>query len=307
MVLKHLTPTYLAFGTINVQYTMPGDDTPLTATATCSATGSTQSGAFVGLEDSAAGAVVNTVPVDANILRYDVCNTGIKIAYAPSGVVPESIPEFNSHPSLQLTGELRSANPTTGEMLVGINPTVGTVKIGANQAPGAYKGTYGTSNDATIGDPLLAVSGTSFQIAVFSIKQDGTVGAGNDITNFSAIRVRRNTAKYAVAETVPTFPRRVFGETFGPAMNYEVEDNTGRIWELGSTSFGVEKLDTNGNPLGGFSVNMVSLDDNNNPSEICNFRVRNDGTTYVRGLNISGMPVTIEPGTGYLKALTPGA
>jgi hypothetical protein len=76
-MILNLTPIYVAFGTITVQYTMPGNDGILTATATCSATGSTQSGAFVALEDSEAGAVANSVPVDANILRYDILNTGI--------------------------------------------------------------------------------------------------------------------------------------------------------------------------------------------------------------------------------------
>lgn len=87
MVLKNFTTTHVAFGTIIVQYTIPGNDGILTATATCSATGSTQSSAFVGLEESAAGAVANTVPVDANILRYDLDNTGIKISYVPAGSV----------------------------------------------------------------------------------------------------------------------------------------------------------------------------------------------------------------------------
>lgn len=88
-------------------------------------------------------------------------------------------------------------------------------------------------------------------------------------------------------------------------MNYELQDNTGYTWSLGTTTFGVEKLDTNGNPLGGFSVNMVSLDDNNNPSETCNLRVGYDGTTYVKGLNINGAPVTIDPATGHLIAGAP--
>jgi len=300
MVLTHLSPTYVAFGTITVQYTMPDDDRALTATATCSATGSTQSGAFVGLEDSAAGAVANTVPVDAIILRYNLYNTGIKISYAPIGSVLEPTPVYHSHPSLQLTGELRSANPTTGEMLIGIDPTAGSVKIGANQAPGAYKGTYGTSNGA-IGDPVLAVSGSTFPNAVFTIVQDAAGGVESDIKNYPALGVRSTTQKYDIADTVPTI-KSDFGEMFGAGMNYELQDNTGYTWSLGTTTFGVERLDANGNPLGGFSVNMVSLDDNNNPSEICNFRVRNDGTTCVRGLNLNGAPVTIDPATGYLIA-----
>lgn len=304
MVLPKLIPIYLAFGTINVQYTMPGDDTPLTATATCSATGSTQSGAFGALEESAADAVVSAVPVGANILRYDLYNTGIKISYAP-GSVAESTPVYYSHPSLQLTGELRSANPTTGEMLVGIDPTAGTVKIGSNQAPGNYKGIIsGNPNwDATIGEPLLAVSGSTFPNAVFTIKQDEPLGEDGDIKNYSALGARRTTQKYEIADTVP-ISKSVFGQMFGADMNYEVQDNTGYIWDLGNTTFGVEGLDANNNPQGGFSVNMVSLDDNNNPSETCNFRVGYDGTTYVKGLNINGAPVTIEPGTGYLIAGT---
>lgn len=87
-MILNLTPIYVAFGTITVQYTMPGNDGILTATATCSATGSTQSGAFVALEDSAAGAVANTVPDGAIISRYDLDNTGIKISYVPVGSVP---------------------------------------------------------------------------------------------------------------------------------------------------------------------------------------------------------------------------
>lgn len=305
MVLTHLTPIYIAFGTINVQYTMPGDDTPLTATATCSATGSTQSGAFVALEESAADAVANTVPVGANISRYELYNTGIKISYAPAGSVAEPTALFHSHPSLQLTGELRSANPTTGEVLVGIDPTVGSVKIGANQVSGNYKGTIsGNPNwDATIGDPLLAVSGSTFPNAVFTIKQDEPLGEDGDIKNYSALGARRTTQKYEIADTVP-ISKSVFGQMFGADMNYEVQDNTGSIWVMGNTNFGVEGLDANGNPQGAFSVNMVSLDDNNNPSEICNFRVGYDGTIYVKGLNLNGAPVTIEPGTGYLIAGT---
>jgi len=300
MVLTHLSPTYVAFGTITVQYTMPGDDTPLTATATCSATGSTQSGAFAAFEESAADAVANTVPVGANTLRYDLYNTGIKISYEPAGSVAESTPVYYSHPSLQLTGELRSANPTTGEMLVGIDPTAGTVKIGSNQAPGNYKGTYGTSN-GVIGNPVLAVSGSTFPNAVFTIVQDAAGGVESDIKNYPALGVRSTTQKYDIADTVPTI-KSDFGEMFGAGMNYELQDNTGYTWSLGTTTFGVEGLDANNNPQGGFSVNMVSLDDNNNPSETCNFRVGYDGTTYVKGLNINGAPVTIEPGTGYLIA-----
>lgn len=297
---KKLTPTYLAFGTINVQYTMQGDETILTATATCSASGSTQSAAFANLEDTAAVVVATITPSGANISSYDVCNTGIKIAYTPSGVVPESIPEFNSHPSLNLTGALRSSNASTGQGLLEINPEKGTISVGAEQLSGTYAGNYATSNPTPAGGPLLGVAGTSFPIGVFSIKQDGKVGAGNDITNRTALGVRRTTAKYAVADTVPTF-KSDFGETFGAGMNYEVQDNTGRIWELGSTSFGVERLDANDMPLGAFSVNMATLGAQNVPYETCNLRVAYDGTTYVRGLNINGMPVTIEPGTGYLK------
>jgi hypothetical protein len=303
MVQTKLHPTYLAFGTITVQYTMPDDDRLLTATATCSATGSTQSGAFVALEESAADAVANTVPVGANISRYDLYNTGIKISYAPGGTVPESTALFHSHPSLHLTGDLRSLNPITGEVLVGIDPTVGSVKIGANQVSGTYKATYGTSN-GKVQDPLLAVSGPTFPNAVFTRKQDEPVGVDIDIKNYTALGARRTTQKYAIAETVPTF-KSVFGEMFGADMNYEVQDNTGSTWVMGNTTFGVEGLDANGNPQGAFSVNMVGIDGQNDPFEICNLRVGYDGTTYVKGLNINGAPVTIEPGTGYLIAGAP--
>ena len=47
---------------------------------------------------------------------------------------------------------------------------------------------------------------------------------------------------------------------------------------------------------------MVGIDGQNDPFEICNLRVGYDGTTYVKGLNINGAPVAIEPGTGYLIA-----
>jgi hypothetical protein len=296
----NLTPTYLAFGTITVQYTVPGNDGILTATATCSATGSTQSGAFVALEESAAGTVANAVPVGANISSYDLYNTGIKIAYTPSGGGPESIPVYHSHPSLHLTGELRSVNPTTGEMLVGIDPISGSVKIGANQVSGTYKGTYGTSNDK-VQNPLLAVSGSIFPNAVFIIGERGSAGVDSDIKNYPAIGTRRTTKKYAIADTLPVISDDLDVVTFGAGMNYEVQDNTGYTWSLGTTTFGVEGLDANGNPQGGFSVNMVSLDDNNNPSETCNLRVGYDGTTYVKAFNLNGQIVTVDPATGYLK------
>lgn len=93
--------------------------------------------------------------------------------------------------------------------------------------------------------------------------------------------------------------------TFGAGVNYEVQDNTGSTWVLGTTTFGVERLDANGNPQGGFSVNMVSLDDNNNPSETCHFRVRNDGTTCVKALNLNGRIVAVDPATGHLIAGAP--
>jgi len=298
MVLPNLNPTYVALGTIKVRYTLSENDGILTATATCSATGPTQSVAFDALKDSAADAVANAVPVGANIKGYDLCNTGITISYNADGVIPESAPLYRSHPNLQLTGEIRNSNATTGETLLSVDPRAGLVQIGANQAPGTYAGNYDNSND-TIGDPLFAVSGSRLPNAVFTIVQDAAIGEDGDIKNYSALGARRTTKKYEIAETTPTI-NSGFGALFGASIDYEVEDKTGNTWKLGNTSFCVDGVDANGNPLGAFSVGMVRLDNNNNSSETCNFRIRNDGTTWVKGLNINDRPVTIEPGTGYL-------
>jgi len=302
MVLANLIPAYLAFGTIGIQYTMPGDDTPLKATATSSATGSTQTGAFAALEDAAAAAVRYAVPPGATINGYNLYNTGIKISYTPVGVIPESIPEYNAHPSLSLTGVLGSSNATTGAQLLAVDPTLGEILVGAELVDGTYVGNYATSNGDSA-TPQLGVASNKFPNAVFERKQDAEAGDNSDKKNYTTYGGRRTTEKYTIAETVPT-STAIFGALFGADMNYEVQDKTGNTWELGNTNFGVEGLDANGNPLGAFSVNMVSLDDNNNPVETCNFRIKNDGTTCVKAFNLNGQIVTVDPVTGFLKVAT---
>uniref|UniRef100_A0A6C0EH79 Uncharacterized protein n=1 Tax=viral metagenome TaxID=1070528 RepID=A0A6C0EH79_9ZZZZ len=302
MVLPTLIPTYTAFGTIDLLYTMPGDDTSLKATATSSATGSTQTDAFAALEKAAADAVESAVPANAIIKGYNICNTGIKVVYAPPSVVPIIPAVYNAHPVLNLTGALGSSNATTGAQLLAVDPEIGTVAVGAALVDGTYVGNYATSNgnNAT---PQLGVAGSRFPNAVFKRTKDATAGDSSDIKNYTTYGGRRQTDKYTIAETVPASAAG-FGAFFGPDSNYEVQDKTGNTWELGNTSFGVEGLDANANPLGAFSVNMVSLDGNNKPIETCNFRVKNDGTTCVKGLNFDGKNVVVDPATGYLKVAT---
>jgi hypothetical protein len=299
MVLSILTPTCVAFGTITVQYSVSGSDVISTATATCSAAGSTQPDAFGALEEASAGAAYGAVPANATLLGYNLYNTGITISYAPGGTVSESTPLYRSHPGLDLTGKIRSLNATTGQGLLDINPEKGTISVGAEQLSGTYAGNYDNLNDPIAQQPLLAVSGSRLPNAVFTILHDKAIGDSSDKKNYPTLGARRMTKKYTIAETAPTI-NSDFGALFGADISYEVEDKTGHTWSLGTTSFGIEGLDVNGNPQGAFSVNMVGIDDNNNTSETCNFRIRNDGTTYVRAINLNGRPVTVDPGTGYL-------
>lgn len=339
MVLKNLTRNYIAYGTVDIKYIMSGDNAVLKATATCSASGITHSEAFDALGYASAGAVIGAVPTGSNVLSYTIDNLGVKIKYADfgsagdpatdsivkplhhdidstnnnpalrrteyldgkdslTGGIFETKPEFDIHTKLNLTGPLSSSNATTGQPLLCINPGNGTVSVGAEQLSGTYVSNYGTSN-ANSAVPLFGVAGTAFPNAVFGIDHD--TGDGKDATNRTALGVRRSTVKYAIAQTAPGIPQTNFEALFGADMNYEVQDNTGKIWVLGNTSFGVQCIGADGYPEGAFSVNMVLAGDQNVSGQICNFRVTYDGITHVRGLNLNGQLVTIEPGTGYLK------